>query len=143
MLFTLFFYIFSIFLSFFDCKKRIVPNDLTYVLFIILLTFGYIEDQLNVYSLIISLSVLIFFVIIILIKPTMILGGGDIKYMMLVALYISPILFPLFLLNTGIVQMIFLLYFQKIKKRRTAPMVPAMFIAVIISEIAYSLGVYP
>lgn len=73
----------------------------------------------------------------------MILGGGDIKYMMLVGLYISPILFPLFLLCTGIIQTLFLFYFQKIKKRRVAPMVPAMFMAVILSEIAFKLGVYP
>ena len=73
----------------------------------------------------------------------MILGGGDIKYMMLVALFIPPILFPLFLLLAGVVQTLFLLYFQQIKKRRVAPMVPAMFLAVILSEIAFSLGVYP
>lgn len=143
MLFALFFYIFSIFLSYFDCKKRVVPNDLTYPLFIILLLFGYLEKQINVYSVIISLSVLLFFVIIILINRTMILGGGDIKYMMLVALYLSPWLFPLFILCTGIVQTLFLLFFQKYKKRRTAPMVPAMFIAVILSEIAFYVGVYP
>lgn len=143
MLFSLFFYVFSIFLAYFDCKRFLVPNDLTYPLFALLLLFGYIESQINVYSIIILFTVLIFFVIIILINRTMILGGGDIKYMMLVALYLPPLLFPLFLLFTGIIQTLFLIFFQKFKRRRVAPMVPAMFIAVILCEIAFKLGVYP
>lgn len=73
----------------------------------------------------------------------MILGGGDIKYMMLIALYLNPYLFPLFILLTGVVQTLFLLFFQKFKRRRVAPMVPAMFIATALSELANYLGVYP
>lgn len=134
-LFTLFFYIFSFFLSFFDIKKRLVPNDLIYPLFIILLLFGFIENKINVYSIIILLLILLIFIILISIMPTIILGGGDIKYMMLVALFIPPLLFPLFLLITGIIQTFLLLYFQKIKKRRTAPMVPSMFLTVIFIQL--------
>ncbi len=74
--------------------------------------------------------------------PTIILGGGDIKYIMVVALYLQPLLFPLFLLITGLMQMIFLIYFQKVKKRKTAPMAPAIFLAVILTDLLYKLGIY-
>jgi len=73
----------------------------------------------------------------------MILGGGDIKYMMLIALYLNPFLFSLFILLTGIIQTCFLIFFQKFKRRRVAPMVPAMFLAVILCELAFTIGVYP
>ena len=78
-----------------------------------------------------------------LLKPTMILGGGDIKYMMLVAIYLEPILFPMFILITGVVQTLFLVYKQYYKKRRVAPMVPAMFLAVVITEILFIFSIYP
>ena len=78
-----------------------------------------------------------------LLKPNMILGGGDIKYMMLVAVYLNPLLFPLFLLTTGVVQTVFLIYKQYYKKRRVAPMVPAMFISVGIVELLFIFGIYP
>jgi Flp pilus assembly protein protease CpaA len=73
----------------------------------------------------------------------MILGGGDIKYMMLVAVYLEPVLFPMFLLITGLVQTAFLVYKQYFKKRRIAPMIPAMFVAVVFTEILYFTGLYP
>ena len=63
--------------------------------------------------------------------------------MMAIAIYIEPLLFPLFLLCTGIFQMFFLFYFQRIKKRRVAPMAPAMFLAVISVEFINKLGIYP
>lgn len=111
--------------------------------FILLMFFGIVEQQLNIYSFAVSISVLLFFIILLILKPKMILGGGDIKYMMLTALYLKPFLFPLFLLTTGLVQTGFLIYKQYYKKRRIAPMVPAMFSAVIITEILYFLGIYP
>lgn len=74
--------------------------------------------------------------------PKIILGGGDIKYIMVIAIYLEPLLFPLFILSTGMIQMFFLIYFQKVKKRRVAPMAPAIFLAVIISEILFQTGIY-
>lgn len=74
--------------------------------------------------------------------PTIILGGGDIKYLMVIAIYINPFLFPLFLVITGMTQMLFLLYFQKVKKRKVAPMAPAMFLSVIISNILFITDIY-
>ena len=71
----------------------------------------------------------------------MILGGGDIKYMMVAGFYLEPLLFPFFLLISGIVQMLFLIFFQKFKKRRTAPMVPAMLIAAAVSEAMFIMEV--
>lgn len=143
MFFILSFYIFSLFLSYLDCTRYKIPNIILGTLFIFLILFGYLENQLNFYSFIISLAILLFFVIILLLMPTMILGGGDIKYLMVIAIYLNPFLFPLFLLSTGIIQMFFLIYFQKIKRRRVAPMAPAMFFAVIIVEILNKFEVYP
>jgi len=142
MIFSLSFYIFSLFISFFDCKKRLIPNQLLITLTVLLIIFGYYENNLNLYSFAISLSILIFFVIIIIAIPRMILGGGDIKYFMVVAIYLPPLYFPLFLLFSGIAQFIFLFYFQKIKKRRTAPMGPAIFLAVVVTDIINYLGLY-
>lgn len=90
----------------------------------------------------ISFFVLLFFVILMVIKPKMILGGGDIKYMMVVAIFLEPILFPLFILVTGIVQSLFLIYKQLYKKRRVAPMVPAMVLSVVITQLLHYFGLY-
>lgn len=142
MIFTLSFYIFSILFAYTDCTKYKIPNISVLTLFIFLLLFGFFENKLNLYSFITAFTILFFFIIILLIMPRIILGGGDIKYMVLVAIFLEPLLFPLFLLLTGIVQLIFLLYFQKIKKRRVAPMAPAMFLAVIFTQILYSCDLY-
>ncbi len=136
------FYIFSIIISYIDCKKRLIPNILLITLSTILLIFGYIENNLNIYSFFVLLLILFFFVIIIIIFPKMILGGGDIKYFMVVALYLHPLYFPIFLLFCGIFQMILLIYFQKIKKRRTAPMAPAILFSVLFTEIIEYLNIY-
>ncbi len=143
MLFTLSFYIFSIFLSYADCTKFKIPNVILGTLFLFLLIFGYLENQLNLYSFIVSLSILLFFVIILLVAPKMILGGGDIKYMMVIAVYLPPLYFPLFLLLSGITQMIMLIFIQKFKRRKIAPMAPAMFIAVVITELLVKYQIYP
>ena len=143
MLFTLSFYIFSIFLSYADCTKFKIPNVILGTLFLFLLIFGYLENQLNLYSFIVSLSILLFFVIILLVAPKMILGGGDIKYMMVIAVYLPPLYFSLFLLLSGITQMIMLIFIQKFKRRKVAPMAPAMFIAVVITELLVKYQIYP
>jgi Flp pilus assembly protein protease CpaA len=73
----------------------------------------------------------------------MILGGGDIKYMIIVSFYLGIEAFALFLIITGILQTLMLLYIQNIKKRKIAPMVPVMFMSAIIVEILISFNVYP
>lgn len=143
MIFSISFYLFSFLLSYLDCTKYRIPNITIIALTVFLIVFGYLENQINIYSFIIPLLILFFFVIMLLIMPTMILGGGDIKYMMVIALYLEPLLFPLFLMFTGLTQMFFLLFYQTLKKRKTSPMAPAMFLAVIISEIVYKLNYYP
>ncbi|XPV68182.1 MAG: prepilin peptidase [Halarcobacter sp.] len=142
MIFSISFYIFSLFISYIDCKKRLIPNTLLLTLTFFLLIFGYLENKLHIYSFLVLLLILLFFVIIVLIVPKMILGGGDIKYFMVVAIYLQPLYFPLFLLFCGIFQFILLIYFQNIKKRRTAPMAPAIIFAVFITEIVKSLEIY-
>lgn len=143
MLFHLSFYIFSLLLSYTDCTRYRIPNITLITLLAFLVIFGAIESKISVYSFIISFTILIFFVIMLLIMPKMILGGGDIKYMMVIAIYLNPYLFPLFLLMTGMVQMFFLIFYQKFRKRRVAPMAPAMFLAVVITELLFEFGVYP
>lgn len=142
MIFTLSFYIFSLLLSYTDCSKFKIPNITLSTLFLFLITFGFLEDKLNYISFIISLVILIFFVIILLIMPKQILGGGDIKYIMVVAIYLEPLLFPLFLILTGLCQALLLIFIQKYKRRKVAPMAPAIFMAVCLTEIFYKIGIY-
>jgi Flp pilus assembly protein protease CpaA len=73
----------------------------------------------------------------------MILGGGDIKYMMVVAFFLPYLLFPLFLIITGILQSLALLYTQQIKKRHIVPMIPIMFFSVFLTQLIAYLGYYP
>lgn len=143
MMFVLSFYIFSFILSYFDFKKFLVPNDIVIALAGMLLVFGFIESKIFLSSIILTLVVLLFFIGIILINRQMILGGGDIKYMMIVSLYLGLKPFALFLVLSGILQTFSLLYVQRVKKRRIAPMVPMMFLATIIVDILVVKGIYP
>lgn len=143
MIFTLSFYIFSLFISYTDCTRYKIPNNFLLALLLFLITFGILENKINYYSFAISLLILVFFVIILLIMPKMILGGGDIKYMMVIAVYLSPIEFPLFLFFCGLFQLFFLIYRQKIKKRRVAPMAPSMLFGVIVAQVMVSYNFYP
>lgn len=142
MLFASSFYIFSLFISYIDCTRYRIPNNLLISLLIFLITFGFLEDKISYYSFAVSLLILVFFVIILVVMPRMILGGGDIKYMMVIAIYLPPLEFPLFLLFCGLFQMIFLIYRQKIKKRRVTPMAPTMLMAVLVAELLIHFGVY-
>jgi Flp pilus assembly protein protease CpaA len=110
---------------------------------LMLFVFGFIESKLYISSILLSLLVLLFFVVIILINKQLILGGGDIKYMMTVALYLGVQSFALFLVITGLLQTFALVYVQKVKKRKIAPMVPMMFLSTIIVEVFVTLHLYP
>ncbi len=110
---------------------------------VMLLVFGLIESKLYISSIILSFAVLLFFICIILINRQLILGGGDIKYMMIVALYLGVQSFALFLVITGLLQTFALIYVQYIKKRRVAPMVPMMFLSAVIVEILVAFHLYP
>ena len=138
MLFHLSFFIFSFLISYTDCKKYIIPNITIFALFIFLVIFGYFENNLNIYSIIISFSILLFFIVFLLLFPKTIFGGGDLKYLMAVGLYLEPLTFPYFLIICGLTQAIFLLYYKNIKKRRFAPMAPAIFLAVVLTKFIYS-----
>lgn len=142
-MFTVSFYIFSSLLSYTDYKKFLVPNNILIAMSSMLILFGIFESKILISSIILSLLVLLFFIFLLLLKPTMILGGGDIKYMVIVAFYLGVKPFALFLIISGILQTITLLYVQNIKKRRIAPMVPIMFLSVIIVDSLVSLKIYP
>jgi leader peptidase (prepilin peptidase)/N-methyltransferase len=142
-MFAISFYIFSSLLSYTDFKKFIVPNNILIAMSIMLIVFGIFESKIYISSIVLTLIVLLFFIAIILLKPQMILGGGDIKYMMVVAFYLGLQPFALFLVITGLLQSFALLYVQNIKKRKIAPMVPMMFLSVIIVEALVHFGIYP
>lgn len=141
-MFVISFYIFSLFLSYTDFKRFIVPNDLILTLTLMLLVFGLLESKIYISSIILVFTILALFIGILLINRTQILGGGDIKYMMLVGLFLGVEKFFLFLIISGVLQSLALLYKQQIKKRRVAPMVPMMFLAVIVVEILITLNIY-
>ena len=109
---------------------------------LMLLVFGLIESKLYTSSIILSLIILFFFIVLMLINRQLIIGGGDIKYMMIVGLYLGVSSFAVFLIITGILQTFALLYIQIIKKRKIAPMVPIMFLSVIITEILIKYNFY-
>lgn len=142
-MFAISFYIFSLFLSYTDFTRFIVPNHLLGTMSFMLLTFGLLEKKLYISSLVLVAVVLLFFIAIMLVNRQLILGGGDIKYMMVIALYLGIPSFALFLVITGILQTFSLLYVQKIRKRKVAPMVPMMFLSVIITELSVFFGLYP
>ncbi len=142
-MFSISFYIFSLFLSYTDFKKFLVPNDLVLTMTLMLLIFGFLDSKIYISSIVLSLGVLIFFSVLMLINRNMILGGGDIKYMMLIALFLPLKSFALFLLITGVLQTLILLYMQRIRKRKIAPMVPMMFLAVILVELLVLADLYP
>lgn len=141
-MFSFVFYMFSLLLSYTDCKKFLVPNSILVAMFIMLLYTGWLENQISLGSFLMALLVLLFFIVLLLLQPKMILGGGDIKYMMIVAFYLPFLAFPLFLIVTGVLQTFALLYTQRIKKRRIVAMVPVMFASVIITQVIISLGYY-
>ena len=142
-MFVISFYIFSAFLSFTDYKKFLVPNNMIISMTVMMLVFGILESKLYMSSILLSITVLLFFIALMLIDRKMILGGGDIKYMILVALFLGLQPFALFLVFTGIFQTIALLYVKKIRKRRIAPMVPLMFLSTIIVNILVYKDIYP
>jgi leader peptidase (prepilin peptidase) / N-methyltransferase len=109
---------------------------------LMLLVFGFFESKIYISSIILSLLILSFFIVIMLINRQFIIGGGDIKYMMIVGLYLGLGSFALFLIVTGILQTITLLYVQNVNKRKIAPMVPVMFLSVIITEILIKYNFY-
>lgn len=108
-----------------------------------LLVFGFIENSLNLYSFIVAFLVLLFFIILILINQNMQLGGGDIKYMVLIAIFLSPLQFAYFFIITGVVQTLLLLYVQIMTEKKQAPMVPAMFLAVVVTVILFKMDILP
>lgn len=142
-MFAIIFYIFSAFLSYTDFKKFLVPNNIIITMTIMLLIFGFFESKIYISSILLSLGVLLFFIIVMLINRQIILGGGDIKYMIIVALFLGIKPFALFLVITGLLQTFALLYMQVIRKKRIAPMVPMMFLSVIIVESLVYSGLYP
>ncbi|MGA1940576.1 prepilin peptidase [Arcobacter sp. YIC-310] len=136
-MFYIVFYVFSLFLSYLDLKKYIVPNIMLITMFIMLVVFGLLEDRIFINSIYLAFLMFVFFIVIFLLNRDLLLGGGDIKYMLLVTLLFEPIAFFLFVLITGIIQIIFLIYFQNIRKKPMTPMIPSMFMSVVLVQLFY------
>jgi leader peptidase (prepilin peptidase)/N-methyltransferase len=141
-MFIISFYIFSLFLSYTDCKRFIVPNSTLTAMLLMMIVFGFFDEKIYISSIVLCFLILLFFIVLLLVKPNMILGGGDIKYMIIVGFYLGIYNFPLFLIITGILQSLVLLYVKKRKKRKIAPMVPLMFTSVIIVDILVLTNIY-
>ena len=142
-MFSFTFYIFSLLLSYTDCKRFIVPDIILLSMTIMLLYFGLIEEQIYLSSFAVPIIVFLVFIVILLLMPKTILGGGDIKYILIISLYLPWMLFPLFLIISGLLQTVALLFTQKLHKRRIIAMVPLMFISVIITQILNYYGLNP
>lgn len=144
-MFTFIFYSFSLYLSYTDIKKFRVPNQVVFIMASLLVISGFIENKIDIYSFILPALILAFFVVILLLMPKMILGGGDIKFIMVIGLYLGYTIFPIFLIVSGLLQSSVLYYLQhlKEKKRRVAPMVPIMVLSVLISEAITFFGFNP
>jgi len=130
-------------LAYLDFKKYIVPNSILLTLFCMLIIFGLLENRLNINSFFIAFALLVFFSGLMLINRKMILGGGDIKYIMVVAIFLEPILFPFFLIITGVVQSLFLIFIQFICKKEKTAMVPGMLLSVLLSQWLYTSSYFP
>ncbi len=87
--------------------------------------------------------VLLFFIALLLLNKNASVGGGDIKYYMVIALYLNPFLFAIFLIVTGLMQTLALIFRQFFQKRRVVAMGPVIFASVIITEFLNYLGVIP
>jgi prepilin signal peptidase PulO-like enzyme (type II secretory pathway) len=132
LIFSISFFIFSTLLSFIDFIQKKIPNITLIALLLFLLTFGFLEKQLTLYSFILPLFLLVFFSFMLLLFPKLLFGGGDIKYMLAISIYLNYKDFPIFLILTVLIQMACLFYFQKIKKQKEVPMAPSMFLSVIL-----------
>lgn len=140
---TISFYIFSIFLSYCDYKTFRIPNIILGTMSFFIIVFGIFEDRFTLFSFVAPILVLLFFISLLLINKNASVGGGDIKYYIVIALYLSPFAFAVFLIVTGVMQTFALLFRQLFQKRRVVAMGPVIFISVIITELLNILGVIP
>jgi len=137
------FYIFSLFLSYTDYKYYLVPNNMMIAMLLLMGVFAFFEDTILISSIVVSFLVFVFFVSLILINRTMTLGGGDIKYIAIVALYFSPLHFAYFLIVSGLLQSVQIYFAKNIQKNSQAYMVPAIFLGVVITDILLAMGLIP
>lgn len=142
-MFAITFYIFSLFLSFTDYKYYLVPNNMLKAMLLLMVLFGFFENSIHLSSLLVSFLVVAFFIVLILINRTMTLGGGDIKYIAIVALYFSPLVFAYFLIISGLLQSFQIFFAKNIQKKSQAYMVPAIFLAAVITDTLFVMGFIP
>ncbi len=134
------FYIFSLLLSYTDCKKFIVPNIIIGTMFLMVLFFGIIEQKIYLSNLIVALLILLLFMVLFLFNRNIMIGGGDIKYLLVAAFYLKFTVFPVFMIISGLLQTLAILYTQNVRKRRFVPMVPIMFVSIVITDILVFFG---
>jgi Flp pilus assembly protein protease CpaA len=140
--FTIFlFYFFSLILSYNDCTKYKVPNNIVIIFISSLLLLKIIAFKLTFSLFILPFIILILFILILLIFPKYILGGGDIKYFIIISFYLNdPLIFSYFLIISGILQSFWIFYRQKYKKRRVAPMIPILLFSVFLIDLFLLFG---
>ncbi len=128
------FYIFSVVLSYFDIKERKGPNIIMSTLFLFVIVFGFLENKITQLSIVCFFIMFILFCLVLLLNRKAIIGGADIKYLLIITLYLKPIEFAYLLIISGVIQTIIIIYFKKIKKRRTSPMIPTIFFSVLLIQ---------
>lgn len=142
-MYSLSFYVFSLFISYSDWKTFRIPNTIIYTMSFFLVVFGILENRLTLSSFIMPILILLLFISLILIFKNSSIGGGDIKYYVVIALYLDYFSFFVFLIIAGVLQTMALLIKQKIQNRRFVAMAPFIFLAVIMTEILNLNGVLP
>lgn len=142
-MFSISFYVFSLFLSYIDFKTFRIPNIIIVTMTFFLVVFGIFEERVNLFSFVMPVLVLLFFIALLLINKNASIGGGDIKYYMVIALYFTPFLFAVFLIVSGLMQTFALIFRQLFQKRRVVAMGPVIFASVIITELLNYFGVIP
>jgi Flp pilus assembly protein protease CpaA len=142
-MFSISFYIFSLFLSYSDYKTFRIPNIIIGTMTLFLIIFGIFEDRLSLLSLVLPIIILLFFTVLMIFDKKLSIGGGDIKYYMVISIYLDIFSFSIFLIVTGLLQTLVLIFRQKVQKKRFVAMAPIIFCSVIITELLNFLGVFP
>lgn len=139
-IFKTIFYAISAYLSYQDIKTKNISNLLQSILYIFVLVSNIYLDVFSIYSLLLSIFVFVFFVFLSVINPKLDFGGADMKFYAIVILYLPLLYVPYFILITGIVQLVSIIIYQKIKNEKEAPQIPFILLSVIITETIMNSG---
>lgn len=128
------FYLISLALVLTDIKHYRIPNILVLFLLVSVLFFRFIDGDLSFFDFFPSIFLIFIFWIFDKFRFGLV-GGGDIKYMMVASLYLGYLVFPYFLIVFGILATLFILFWQKSKPNKDVPMMPTLALGVLVCEL--------